>query len=698
MKRFTYLFCALFIILLSANATPQLTNKAVEAAKMARQQKAMQYTVAKSHTLEAAPMVAAKKAPMAKKETVDLTAEEYTERFYTTDNDVWVKLIMADGSFFYFDVIVAEGTQELALNQTYTLSDMIANYSYGKDADGNKIEYTAATFTKSTTTYEDQTLVHFAASATDAAGNVYNIAYDQAPFIISGDTTEIVFTEPMNIPIFAEGLCQLRATTDDNDAAFTFTTVTEGSAAGTYGEDDMNLQYTFVNGMEAVSAHCVVTEDANGHIELEGWILATDGDVYHVTMFFDVPTVQSQETFTATNLAVDDSYVDWFGVIFADASNADYSISMIFSAASISAMAGTYDVSDLYSIEMSDAQGNAIEIYSGTITVAFVNGSAVITGTILATNNVQYTLNLSYVLPEADRQETIVGAGALYLESSDGMNYWVAQALNADKSRYVQILAIADNAAGTYTAADLYASYTYIGAFAGVDTTWYDIIDANIAVAVSGETATVTGTMLGQSEDGSSVVEYTLNLTLEVVDETGGSGETGSEYDATEAFKHVFPTYTLDDQYAAQYNVLVVEATDADNNIISLEFNVAEGVTTLAPGVYSVTDTYATNTVSAGSIDQYIYGSFAGSTTESGQINIPLWLIFNGTVTVHANGVIEVNAINTRGSQIQCRLGQWPEGVENVESQGQIRKVMRDGQLIIIKDGKEYTATGVSLF
>ena len=42
-------------------------------------------------------------------------------------------------------------------------------------------------------------------------------------------------------------------------------------------------------------------------------------------------------------------------------------------------------------------------------------------------------------------------------------------------------------------------------------------------------------------------------------------------------------------------------------------------------------------------------------------------------------------------------FNQYPEGVENTEIKGQIQKVMEDGQIIILKDGKRFTTTGIIL-
>ena len=535
--------------------------------------------------------------------------------------------------------------------------------------------------------YEEQQLVHINAAFADTLGNNYTLVYEEAPFIITGDTIEVNFTEIMNKPVFAQGMCQLRSANDSMDIAFTFNVAAEGVAAGTYGPDDMNLQYTYVNDLEAKEAHCVVTEN-NGRIDLEGWILAKDGNVYHVTMFFETPTVQSQVTITASNLVLDDSYASYFGIIIASASNEDYSVSAYLSADDY---LGTFGADEI-ELTIKNAEGE-IDLFDGTVTIANTADGIVITGTALSMDGVEFTLNLSYVVPEATSQENLSLSGTLTDIQGQA---WQFMGKTSDK--YVSIAAYSTSIPGTYGRADLAADYTHVVKFVGADTLYYGMVDANIVVAVSGTNATITGTLKGQNyDDASDVIEFILNLTA-TVDDYEEPQEQGNQYDAKdEAFKYIFPDYTVDDQYLAQYSVFVVEAQNAEKAYISIEINVPEGTTALQAGEYPVSAQYGDNTVSAGSIDQYIYGSFAGYLNASGDITVPLWLFNEGSVTILENGVIQVNVTNTWGAQVHCQLGSWPEAIDNTEADVKATKLVRNGQLLIIKNGVEYNAQGATL-
>lgn len=698
MKKFYSLVCALAIVL-SASAVPQYQAKslkkqaAIEMAKFEKQAVKVQKQDKQAISLQAATREAAavKRAPQAKQEATNINIGEAAWKYYASDGDVYFKLTSDDETYiFTFDILVAEGDSDIVLGKTYGLSDMMTNYSKGIDYNTYAyIVYDSVAFTKTVT----NDLARIEAYVLDTAGNEFNVVYQEKEFVVTGDTINVFFAEPMDIPAFYnDGTVELISENDDYEICLCYAYQTAGSIAGTFNTEDFDLDYTSINNLEVLEAKAVATE-ANGRQDVEAWLLASDGNVYHVKMFFIEPTAQTFVNLTATNLEINDTYVDYYGVVFADASDDNNAISLTLSAEGAGAsLAGTYTIGVNANGTIKDADDNEIELYSGSLTVAYNAGEYLITGTVLGMNSTQYTLNLSYVKPTATSQEALNGTGYLYLEEYNGNNYWEALAKNADGTRYISLLAFADAPAGSYATDDLYASYCYAGKFENGDTIWYNMIDANFTIAVTGETATLNGTFLAQNENNSAdVVEFTLNLTLAVVDETGG---TGSEYDSEEAFKQMFPSYEVDDQYLAKYNVLIVSAQKEDNSYISLEFNVEAGATELAAGVYSITDTYTTGTVSYGYIDGYIYGSFAGFINSNDQISIPLWLLFNGTVTVYDNGVITVNAINTKGSQIECQLGQWPEGVENTEAEVVATKRIVNGQLVIEKNGVKYNAVG----
>ena len=630
----------------------------------------------------------------------DITIGQVDSKYYSDDNDVYYKLISSDNlCTLTFDIILEEGaeSQDVVLGQEYTISNMISQYTivrYNGVAD-NLVE---ASFTK---TVDDENLVHISGTAKDSHDRVFNFAYDEVPFVPTGDTIRHDFTATSKLSYLASyGEWSLRAADNTFELALDYYSSDAESPVGSFSEADFDITYCHVDSIlsaenssrKGIISGSLEVTSSNDTTFLFASLLCDDGNVYEFNAFFAVPVKQGEASIAATNLALDDSWYSYFGIIWAEASNDDYTVSLTLNAATGTLQAGT----DFSGSIKNNATGVETEIYSGSITITN-DGGIKIAGSVLCFDNIEYTLDLQYVLPEAKSQETITGAGRLYLGESQGSKYWQAAALNADQSRYVSLLAFADDPAGSYAMADLYASYTYVGKFAApADTTWYNVLDANISVAVNGENATITGTLLGQAEkDEADVVEFTINLSLEIVDETGG-GEEGNQYDAKDqAFKHMFAEYEVNTQYLAEDHVIYVSAKDAENNSIRLEFNMAADATELTPGVYPINDTYAANTVSVGAFEgQSLYGSIAGSVDDEGYYNIPLWFLAAGEVNVLENGVIQVSATNTWGAQIHCQLGSWPEAIDNTSVDLKATKAIRNGKLLIIKNGVEYNAQG----
>ena len=630
----------------------------------------------------------------------DITIGQVDSKYYSEDNDVYYKLISSDNlCTLTFDIILEEGaeSQDVVLGQEYTISNMISKYTLVR-YDGATANLVEASFTK---TVDDENLVHISGTAKDSHDRVFNFAYDEEPFVPTGDTIRHDFTATSKLSYLASyGEWSLRAADNTFALALDYYSSDAESPVGSFTEANFDMSYCHVDSIlsaenssrKGIISGSLEVTSSNDTTFLFASLLCDDGNVYEFNAFFAVPVKQGEASIAATNLALDDSWYSYFGIIWAEASNDDYTVSLTLNAATGTLQAGT----DFSGSIKNNATGVEAEIYSGSITISN-DGGIKIAGSVLCFDNIEYALDLQYVLPEAKSQETINGAGRLYLGESQGSKYWQAAAVNADQSRYVSLLAFADDPAGSYAMADLYASYSYVGKFAAPsDTTWYDLLDANISVAVNGENATITGTLLGQAEnDEADVVEFTINLSLEIVDETGG-GEEGNQYDAKdEAFKHMFAEYEVNTQYLAEYHIIYVSAKDAENNSIRLEFNVAADATELTPGVYPINDSEAANTVTVGTFEgQSLYGSIAGSVDDEGYYNIPLWFLAAGEVNVLENGVIQVSATNTWGAQIHCQLGSWPEAIDNTSVDLKATKSIRNGQLVIIKNGVEYNAQG----
>ena len=82
----------------------------------------------------------------------------------------------------------------------------------------------------------------------------------------------------------------------------------------------------------------------------------------------------------------------------------------------------------------------------------------------------------------------------------------------------------------------------------------------------------------------------------------------------------------------------------------------------------------------------------------------PLWLLVDGTVEVtkteEGYPYLEVNAVNSYGVEVHIVYDGTPVGAGLVDTQmsaEHTRKVVRDGQLMIIRNGKVFNAQGAQV-
>ena len=120
-------------------------------------------------------------------DTITVNATAYEANYYSADNDWYVELVDDDYAFF-FDIVA----DSLISGHTYTLSDMLEDYTYGMNlTDYDYLLFTAVDYTQTTT--NNRLNIHAVATASD--GNVYVINY-------SDTLNTTIDTVVVNMPLF----------------------------------------------------------------------------------------------------------------------------------------------------------------------------------------------------------------------------------------------------------------------------------------------------------------------------------------------------------------------------------------------------------------------------------------------------------------------------------------------------------------
>ena len=202
------------------------------------------------------------------------------------------------------------------------------------------------------------------------------------------------------------------------------------------------------------------------------------------------------------------------------------------------------------------------------------------------------------------------------------------------------------------------------------------------------------------------------NLPIFITCEYDLNTKQGLQYDMTEG--SVERTYSDDDQvkfitdYVAQYGELYLDITAADgSDKISVAFLVeaTDPAIVIPAGTYPITNTAATGTVfaSPGVQDGSIYPSYYGVMHPQGGISVPCYFMVDGQVVVEnieGHLKVTINALNSYDvpAHIVYEATQGDDtGLDNVGAEMKAVKMIKNSQLIIIRDGKAYNAQGVQV-
>lgn len=198
-------------------------------------------------------------------DTIDVVATNRTEMYFAEDNDWYIKLENDDYDF-YFDIVA----DSLVSGQTYTLADMLTDYSYGTDYNTyDDIVYAAASYTQ--TVVGDTMNVNAFVTAT--TGDVYHITYFE---IIDRTIDTIDVNMAVYVPLDNGEDYFVDLANADTTIVFEFTFAGAPVNGVTYTMDDMDaigvdyIAYANIYPTEAT----YVQNQANGMFTIEATALA----------------------------------------------------------------------------------------------------------------------------------------------------------------------------------------------------------------------------------------------------------------------------------------------------------------------------------------------------------------------------------------------------------------------------------------
>lgn len=655
-------------------------------------------------------------APKATKEVYDLTIlKDYSTYYSMWSQQFSISMYSEDHAYdIRIYINLPEGQEVLENGKTYTYADF--------DSIWSSVTYDPINFKSSglrdgeiTWTKDADSLVHFAGFVSDTLGNTYPFHYDEKAFAPTGDTISIACIDEVMTYNYSEwSACwSISFKQKDYYVSFQLNSENDSTPVGNYTEADFaDYGNSIIIGhghwsetLEFIDAKLSIFEE-NDTLFLLAQGLCDDGNVYAISAYYADPKPLYAETIKSTTMEIDSAYAQWGSISFS-AANDEYIVRLSMSTPDYSAFDSIYGTfvqgNGLYaniSKKLSEDETQYIETFSGSVTVAPEGDKVKITGQILCRNNVLYTLDLISGDPGKNREESItITSKGLYLYPDQGK--FIVWVNNEDSSRIVSLSVVSDEVAGTYTLADMEENNTYVGYNwdeMGHVTEIYKPLSANLTVTYdeATKTAHVTGTMLAKSSyTPGDVPEFTLDITATL-------DKPKIDYDAETAdFIEEFAEYDLDTEYILTNQAVIVEAYN-ETSVASMIFYMTSDATTFVSGTYNIGANAAAMTVTTGGVEMVgertmIRPAFFAHLI-NGNIVAPLWFPVEGTVTVDDNKVITVNALNSYDRQIKVTLNPGAQAVEKVQNDKvQSTKVIRDGQLLIIRGGKTFNAQGVQL-
>lgn len=247
-------------------------------------------------------------------------------------------------------------------------------------------------------------------------------------------------------------------------------------AAGEYAMEDMDEKWTWYidkvkkDTIKFVDCDLTVAVSADAReVKVNGTLDATTGDVFIVNLTWTKPADPIAAEEVVINIP-EASFIDDASKGIFQFSGKDANYAVYLTVEYTSAIAGTYDINDLYGLGQYTAIVNneteeAPEFFSADITVEAgeTEGSYNLTADVLCYDSVLYKISMAYSEIEPESEEDLVAAGELLdLTASYGL-FQVKSEADATSGASLTLALVADTIVGEFDKSVLYGGFVAIG-------------------------------------------------------------------------------------------------------------------------------------------------------------------------------------------------------------------------------------------
>lgn len=632
----------------------------------------------------------------AQAQTYELTYSELTWEDYGY-GDTWFNILTNDEDYrFFFDILKSETALETG--KTYTMADCDPDFTYLQDNNTfARIPFTGLELVLS----KDAAGKYIVeAQCTSEDGSTYHLKY--AP-VVRPETFNEVTLNDMNLRFYdftrASKLFQFTAKDDVYD--FGLCVNSDSKIEGTWATADMNMNYTYLKknnkNLKLWDVELKVSAIGGKNYHVEAKMYAYDGNVYIINRDYIEPTKQNAASIVATNLSIDedmfDVYKDWYGYGLADitASNDDYSISG--SLLSYTTIEGRYDDYDhmLNELFITNSEGKKTDFFTSSLDVKQIEGKWNIKGKVLCWDNTEYTLDLSFSIPDIKGEMSFTSTQGELEDQTEEMGAFRITALDEEYNDFTIILPATTLESGHFnTLPEEYKNYCSIY-YGGQN---YKMFSADFDLIVDGQNFTLKGKCQGGDQ------LWTVNIAGIIL-------SNADPYDATAEDGDIDINYTLDEIHEFEINqenryaYLEVRSKER-NDVWTCMFNI--NTDELPAGEYPIDLSYMPGTVQPGEIsDGNLYPTTYFRLDEDGYAILPVWYCSEGTVKVDydsdGNIIVECNAYNSNYVSVHITVNAQASGIEQIANANaqKIGKFIENNRLVIRSNARKYNAIGQQL-
>lgn len=540
MKKITSLLCALTFVFYVSASPIHMPNPAKDSKKQLEQKLAnaktdkerleLVYKYKKSQLAQPVKKAPAfklgkKNLPNALQESASVSINRYSTFVSMQEGKIFYGLHAEDESAsFFFDIKLPAGKHDIELDKVYTLADMDESGSEWDDAEENIHYYKSATFKKTKGAGFD---VHIEAVVVDADDNEFHLAYDETPVELTGTTINVDIERPLSSFSYIESdhTWLLRANNSTYFVDLRFFSENSESPVGQFNTEDVDLASTYIDirtgeldeyddpisvTVAARDAQIEVTNANGERLDIKFTIIGDDGNRYEGTMFYATPKAEQQEDFVAHDLNIDDWGLETWGEInvFANSDDGKYISLNLYVPDATAGFLGEYEFTESSSNNaFVTVEGEQFDIFSGLIKIEQDGDKYIITGKVLAWNNIEYNLNLS--TPDPVVTKASFNGDNLVIDTYLSDGFFEIAGFDTDRTYYLLLTINSETVEGKFATDAVDAEYTY----AVFDGNEYNFVESDLTVTYVDGIATVTGSLMFiNSSDKYDYLQFDVNI------------------------------------------------------------------------------------------------------------------------------------------------------------------------------------------